>query len=123
MTLAENSSSAGKCTLSSGVEIEGTIVFHKELLIDGKVQGQITSDGVLTVGENADVRGEIKAKSITIFGKVHGNIAAAERCELKSKCILQGDLKAARLVMEEEATFIGQSQVIPSARSDSSKRK
>lgn len=114
---------AGKCILSGNVEIEGSITFEKELLIDGKVQGQITSDGVLTIGENADVRGEIKAKSITIFGQVHGNIAATERCELKSKCILQGDLKAARLVMEEEATFIGQSEVIPSPRSDSSKRK
>lgn len=114
---------AGKCILSGNVEIEGSITFEKELLIDGKVQGQITSDGVLTIGENADVRGEIKAKSISIFGQVHGNIAATERCELKSKCILQGDLKAARLVMEEEATFIGQSEVIPSPRSDSSKRK
>lgn len=114
---------AEKCILSGNVEIEGSITFEKELLIDGKVQGQITSDGVLTIGENADVRGEIKAKSISIFGQVHGNIAATERCELKSKCVLLGDLKAARLVMEEEATFIGQSEVIPSPRSDSSKRE
>jgi cytoskeletal protein CcmA (bactofilin family) len=35
----------------------------------------------------------------------------AERCELKSKCTLQGDLKAARLVIEEGATFIGKSEV------------
>ena len=114
---------AEKCILSGNVEIEGSITFEKELLIDGKVQGQITSDGVLTIGENADVRAEIKAKSISIFGQVHGNITATERFELKSKCILEGDLKAARLVMEEEATFIGQSEVIPSPRSDSSKRK
>jgi cytoskeletal protein CcmA (bactofilin family) len=121
----ENSSSAGKCTLSSDVEIEGSITFQKELLIDGKVQGQINSDGVLTIGENADIRGEIKAKSIILFGKVHGNIAAAERCELKSKCILQGDLKAARLLMEEEATFIGQSEVTGESGpgSDSAKGK
>src|ERR1700757_3720232 len=102
----ENSSPAAKMHFLSGdVEIEGLITFQKELLIDGKVQGQITSDGVLTIGENAVIRGEIKAKSIIIFGEVHGNIAAAERCELKSKSILQGDLKAARLLMEEEATF------------------
>ena len=121
----ENSSPAGKCILSGDVEIEGSITFQKELLIDGKVQGQITSDGVLTIGENAVIRGEIKAKSIIIFGKVRGNIVAAERCELKSKCILQGDLKAARLLMEEEATFIGQSEVTGESgpRSDSSKRK
>src|SRR6201987_6170166 len=107
-TMADHS---GKDVLSSDVEIKGSIKFQKELLIDGKVEGEINSEGVLTIGENADIRGEIKAKSITIYGKVHGNIAVNERCELKSKCTLQGDLKAARLVIEEGATFIGKSEV------------
>ncbi len=101
----------GKDILSSDVEIKGSIKFQKELLIDGKVEGEINSDGVLTIGENADIRGEIKTKSITVYGKVQGNITVGERCELKSKCILQGDLKAARLVIEEGATFIGKSEV------------
>src|SRR5215469_13332295 len=105
----EKSSTAGKCTLSSNVEIEGSITFQKELLIDGKVQGQINSGGVLTIGENAVIRGKIKSKSVTVHGKVRGNITA-ERCELKSRSTLQGDLKAARLIVEEGATFIGSSQ-------------
>ncbi|HEV3392516.1 MAG TPA: polymer-forming cytoskeletal protein, partial [Chthoniobacterales bacterium] len=49
--MAEHS---GKDVLSSDVEIKGTIKFQKELLIDGKVEGEINSDGALTVGENAD---------------------------------------------------------------------
>jgi cytoskeletal protein CcmA (bactofilin family) len=101
----------GKDILSSDVEIKGSIKFQKELLIDGKVEGEINSDGVLTIGENADIRGEIKTKSITVYGKVQGNITVGERCELKSRCTLQGDLKAARLVIEEGATFIGKSEV------------
>ena len=79
--MAEHS---GKDILSSDVEIKGSIKFQKELLIDGKVEGEINSDGVLTIGENADIRGEIKTKSITVFGKVQGNITVGERCELKS---------------------------------------
>jgi len=109
-TMAEHS---GKDILSSDVEIKGSIKFQKELLIDGKVEGEIHSDGVLTIGENADIRGEIKTKSITVFGKVVGNITVGERCELKSRCTLQGDLKAARLVIEEGATFVGKSEVTP----------
>src|SRR5256714_10044081 len=101
----------GKDILSSDVEIKGSIKFQKELLIDGKVEGDINSDGILTVGENAEIRGEIKTKSITVYGKVHGNITVTERCELKSKCVLQGDLKAARLTIEEGATFSGKSEV------------
>src|SRR5262249_11746060 len=56
-----------------------------------------------------------KTKSITIYGKVHGNVTVTERCELKSKCVLQGDLKATRLVIEEGATFIGKSEVTTGA--------
>jgi len=108
---------AGKDILSSDVEIKGSIKFQKELLIDGKVEGDINSDGILTVGENAEIRGEIKTKSITVYGKVHGNITVSERCELKSKCVLQGDLKAARLTIEEGATFIGKSEVTTGAYS------
>src|ERR1700737_439120 len=106
--MAEHS---GKDILSSDVEIKGSIKFQKELLIDGKVEGEINSEGVLTIGENADIRGEIKTKSIIVFGKVQGNITVNERCELKSKCTLQGDLKAARLIIEEGATFVGKSEV------------
>ena len=109
--------------LSVGVEIRGSIRVQRELLIDGRVEGEINSDSALTLGENADIRAEIRSKSITVYGKVQGNITVGERCELKSRCTLQGDLKAARLVIEEGATFIGKSEVtsgkVPAAASNS----
>ena len=99
--------------LSSDVEIKGSIKFQNELTIDGKVEGEITSAGVLIIGENSEVRGEIKTKSVTVHGKVQGNITVEERCELKGHAQLIGDLKAARLVIEEGATFVGKSEVSP----------
>jgi len=102
-----------KNILSSDVEIKGSIKFQNELIIDGKIEGEIVSTGILTVGENAEVRGEIKTKSVTVLGKVHGNITVDERCELKTRAQLIGDLKAARLMIEEGATFVGKSEVTP----------
>ena len=116
----------GKDILSSDVEIKGSIKFQKELLIDGKVEGEINSEGILTIGENASIRGEIKAKAVTVYGKVQGNITVAERCELKAKSTLQGDLKATRLTIEDGATFIGKSEVttgpVPAAAKPASGR-
>jgi cytoskeletal protein CcmA (bactofilin family) len=68
---------------------------------------------MLIVGQNAELRGEIKTKSVTVYGRVHGNITVDERCELKANAQLHGDLKAARLVIEEGATFVGKSEVTP----------
>ena len=102
-----------KNLLSSDVEIKGSIKFQNELTVDGKVEGEITSAGILTVGENSEIKGEIKTKSVTVYGKVQGNITVDERCELKARATLFGDLKATRLVIEEGATFVGKSEVTP----------
>ena len=103
-----------KNNLSKDVEIKGSLKFENEFVFDGNLQGQISSvDGILTVGENADVGGEVKSKTVIVKGKVHGNITVQERCELHSHSQLIGDLKAARLVIEEGATFVGKSEVTP----------
>lgn len=97
--------------VSSQVEIRGSIKFQKKLIIDGIVEGNIESDGILILGDNANIHGDIKTKSITVYGKVVGNITVGERLELKSHSTIQGDLKAKRIVIEEGATFIGKSDV------------
>jgi cytoskeletal protein CcmA (bactofilin family) len=103
-----------KNSLANDVEIKGSIKFANEFTFDGKLEGEITSnDGILTVGESGDVHGEVKAKSVIVMGKVHGNITVNERCELRSRSQLIGDLRAARLIIEEGATFVGKSEVSP----------
>ena len=103
-----------KNLLSKDVEIKGSIKFASEFTFDGKIEGEISSgDGILTVGENGDIHGEIKAKSVIVMGKVQGNVTVAERCELRSRSALIGDLHASRLIIEEGATFVGKSEVTP----------
>jgi cytoskeletal protein CcmA (bactofilin family) len=105
---------SNKNNLSKDVEIKGSVKFVNEFVFDGNLQGEISSvDGMLSVGENADVRGELKSKTVIVKGKVHGNITVQERCELHAQSQLIGDLKAARLVIEEGATFVGKSEVTP----------
>lgn len=99
--------------LSSGVSIKGSVKFRDELLIDGEVEGEIKSTGTLTIGEHAQIRGEIRAKSVQVRGTVHGNIFATDRCQLEAGCTLRGDIEAPRLVVDENATFLGSAKVAP----------
>lgn len=108
-----SSSSASGGLLSRGVSIKGTVKFANELLIDGEVEGAIDSTGTLTVGEHASIKGEIKSKSVRVRGTVEGDIFATERCELQAGCTLRGDIEAPRLVVDENATFLGSAKVTP----------
>ena len=114
-SLVSESSTPGtsKNILTSDVELTGTIKFDTEMIFDGKFDGEIISEGTLTLGKNAVVKGEIRTKSVTIHGSVNGNVTVQERCELKSNAELLGDLKAMRIIIEEGATFIGHSEVTP----------
>lgn len=85
--------------------------FTSELVIDGEVEGTIDSGGRLTVGKNGHITGEIRTGSVTVYGTVDGNVTAVERCELHSGCTLRGDIEAPRLVVDEEATFLGSAKI------------
>ena len=97
--------------LSRGVSIKGSVKFLNELLLDGEVEGTIVSTGTLTIGEQARVRGEIRTKSVNVRGTVEGNIFVTERCELQAGCTLRGDIEAPRLMVDENATFLGSAKV------------
>ena len=43
-------------------------------------------------------------------GKINGNISAKEKIEIKTKTELFGDIRAAKLVVEEGVTFVGKNR-------------
>ena len=110
-SLSRPPAGASRNILSSDVEIKGTVKFTNDLIIDGKIEGEISSDGSLTVGENARLKAEIKTATVVVYGKVHGNITALERIELKSSAEVIGDIKSKTLSIEAGAIFVGKSTV------------
>lgn len=97
--------------LNADVEVKGSLRFADDLLIDGTVEGDISSEGVLSVGQNAVIHAEISTRSVIIHGKVIGNVTVTDRVELKSTAELVGDIQAASLAIEGGAIFIGHSTV------------
>lgn len=109
-----------KNVLNSDVELKGTLKFAGELSFDGKLDGDINSDGTLNLGDNAVVKGTIDVGSVVVRGKIAGNVLAKDRIELKAKTELFGDVRAAKLVIEEGVTFVGKTEVNPNKVSPTS---
>jgi cytoskeletal protein CcmA (bactofilin family) len=108
-----NHPNPAKNVLSSDVELKGNLKFSGELAFEGKLDGEIQTDGTLTLGDAAVVNGNISAQSVVVRGKVNGNITAKEKIEIKAKAELFGDIRAAKLVIEEGVTFVGRTEVNP----------
>ncbi len=112
------SSMAGsRNVLNSDVSVKGILRFSEALLVDGVVEGKITSDGALTVGANATItaaendKTAIATASVLIEGKVTGNVEVTDFVELAPTAELVGDITAKRLIIKDGAVFIGLSAV------------
>jgi cytoskeletal protein CcmA (bactofilin family) len=106
-----------KNVLNSDVELKGTLKFSGELAFDGKLDGDIISEGALNLGDNAVIRGNLNVSSVVVRGKVNGNITAQEKVDIKAKAELFGDVRAPKLIIEEGVTFVGKSEVNPNKAS------
>jgi cytoskeletal protein CcmA (bactofilin family) len=106
-------SANSKNVLASDVEIKGTLKFAGELTFDGKLEGDINSDGALTLSDEAVIKGNLNVGSVVLRGKINGNVTAKERIEIKAKTELFGDIRSPKLVIEEGVTFVGKTEVNP----------
>ena len=105
--------SASKNVLAADVEIKGSLKFSGELVFEGKLDGEINSDGTLQLGDSSVVNGNINVGSAVVRGKITGNVFAKDKLEIKTKAELFGDVRAAKLTIEEGVTFVGKSEVNP----------
>lgn len=95
-------------TIGKSISFKGDLSGNEDLVIEGTVEGTVSlPSGQLTVGAEGKLRAEIKAKSVVVVGKVTGNVTATERVEVQSSGIVEGDVRAPRLIVQEGAVING----------------
>lgn len=100
-------------TIGKSVQIRGEVKGSEDLLVDGVVEGTITlSESRLTVGPNARVKANVSARDVVVVGSLDGDILASGRVELRAGANLVGDIRAARLSIEENAMFSGKVDLV-----------
>lgn len=97
--------------LGKGTEFKGMITYDGTIRIDGKVEGEIITQGTLIVGESAVIQAEISAGSIICGGKITGNIQAHQKVHLLSKAVLSGSVSTPNLIIDEGVSFNGRCEM------------
>ena len=95
--------------LTSGCHFSGKLYCRGSSRIGGKIEGEIISEGLLIIEEEAIINANIRADEAIIQGRVHGRIEARARVELCSSSSFNGDIATPILIVKEGAQFNGNS--------------
>ena len=106
--MSRRSESVGELNgfLDADSRIEGNLFFNDTFRIDGRLTGNVSSDGDLIVGRDSSVEGEIEVRRLFVSGKVRGSVRA-ERVEIAAGARVEADVETPALLIEEGAYFQG----------------
>jgi cytoskeletal protein CcmA (bactofilin family) len=109
----EPRSAPGQATIGKAVRIVGQIYSKEDLFVDGDLEGTVEAlEHKLTIGPNGTVHAAIKAREVVVLGTIQGNVEATERIEIRKDARLTGDIKTARIIIEDGAYFKGSIDIV-----------
>jgi cytoskeletal protein CcmA (bactofilin family) len=95
--------------IGTGVSVTGDLTSESDISVDGLLVGSITTSGDVTIGVNANVKGNIAGTNVTIAGTLKGNISATGEARIRETGNLHGDIKSTGLAVSSGGIFIGRS--------------
>jgi cytoskeletal protein CcmA (bactofilin family) len=108
-----DSSRGNLAVLGKSVIVKGQIFSREDLTIDGEVEGSVElQEHRLTVGPNGKVVASVKAREVIVLGTIHGNVETTDKLEIRKEAKLVGDIKTARIVIEDGAYFKGNVDIL-----------
>lgn len=93
--------------IGKDTSINGTIEAKGVLRVDGKVKGQLNTNGDIIIAASGAVEADIRCRSISIAGSLQGNVEATGILDIEPSGKLMGDIIVAKLAIGDGAIFDG----------------
>jgi len=94
--------------IGKSITLKGDLSGNEDLVIEGHIEGRVDlPNNMLTIGANGSCAAEVHAKAVVVVGKVTGNVTATERIEIQATGLVNGDVSAPRLIVQEGAVVNG----------------
>jgi cytoskeletal protein CcmA (bactofilin family) len=104
---------ASAATVGKAVKIVGQIYSKEDLYVDGEIEGTVEAlEHKLTIGPHGTVHAGIKAREVVALGNITGNVEASEKIEIHKESKLVGDIRTARIIIEDGAYFKGSIDIV-----------
>lgn len=93
--------------LGQGSRVEGKLTFEGSVRIDGQIEGEVSAQDTVIIGDGAELTAQIHANTVVVQGRVTGDISARKRVELKAPATVVGNINTPSLVIHEGVVFEG----------------
>ena len=103
--------SGATCIIAKGTVIEGIVTVSENMRIDGTIKGQVNCEKRLVMDAGGLIEGDVVAGESTIKGKVVGTVTVKNTLHLLESSFIKGDIKAAKLHVEEGAKYDGKCSI------------
>jgi cytoskeletal protein CcmA (bactofilin family) len=94
--------------IAPGTKVNGDVETDGTLRVEGTVEGQIRAAKAVVVGKDGVVIGDIATQDAVIGGRVTGTVVAESRLELQATCVIDGEIRARRVKLDEGGKVNGQ---------------
>lgn len=97
--------------IGPGMTVVGDLKTEGTVRVEGEVHGNIHAGKAVVVGKDGVVGGDIHTQDAVIAGRVTGTMVIESRLELQPTCVIEGEIRARRMQLEEGAVVTGTVQV------------
>lgn len=108
MTKTKLEHSAAETVVAAGVQVKGNLVCENDLWFDGTIVGNIHCEGSVTLGNNANVLGNIDCANLTVAGHVRGGLKIKDGLIVQPSGQILGNVEARDLAVASGAVLIGE---------------
>ena len=102
--------------LAEGTELEGVLQVKGGIRIDGKVKGEIQSESVIYVGDQAEIEANISAEGLISSGRITGDIKTGQQVMVSVPGSIKGGVETRELILEKGVYFDGTCKIVDSKK-------
>src|SRR5688500_16588019 len=87
--------------IGPGMRVVGDCETEGTLRIEGTIEGTVRAGKAVVIGKDGVVTGDVATQDAIIGGRVKGAVVAESRLELQATCVIDGEIRARRIKLEE----------------------
>lgn len=114
--------SRGQATVGSSISIKGDLIGEEDLIVHGRLEGTVTlKQNKLMVGKDGHIKADVRARVIIVEGRVEGGLFGDEQVIIKKSGVVQGNIEAPRVALEDGCKFKGSIEMSIASKSATGK--